>query len=165
MGQRAEAYIVDAIRTPTGKRRGSLATVHGADLGGFILKALVERHDIPDHEYEDVVFGCLDTIGPLAGDIARTCWLAAGLSDVVPGTTVDRQCGSSQQAVHFAAQAVMSGTMDVVVAGGVQTMCPFPSPRQCMRASLTVLITRSPVARVGLLATERRRSRSLSQRR
>jgi acetyl-CoA C-acetyltransferase len=122
MGQRAEAYIVDAIRTPTGKRRGSLATVHGADLGGFILKALVDRHSIPDDEYDDVVFGCLDTIGPLAGDIARTCWLAAGLSDVVPGTTVDRQCGSSQQAVHFAAQAVMSGTMDVVVAGGVQTM-------------------------------------------
>ena len=90
MGQRAEAYIVDAIRTPTGKRRGSLATVHGADLGGFILKALVERHDIPDDEYEDVVFGCLDTIGPLAGDIARTCWLAAGLSDVVPGTTFKR---------------------------------------------------------------------------
>lgn len=126
MGQRAEAYIVDAIRTPTGKRRGSLATVHGADLGGFILKALVERHDIPDDEYDDVVFGCLDTIGPLAGDIARTCWLAAGLSDVVPGTTVDRQCGSSQQAVHFAAQAVMSGTMDVVVAGGVQTMSSIP---------------------------------------
>ena len=126
MGQRAEAYIVDAIRTPTGKRRGSLATVHGADLGGFILKALVDRHTIPDDEYDDVVFGCLDTIGPLAGDIARTCWLAAGLSDVVPGTTVDRQCGSSQQAVHFAAQAVMSGTMDVVVAGGVQTMSSIP---------------------------------------
>ena len=126
MGQRAEAYIVDAIRTPTGKRRGSLATVNGADLGGFILKALVDRHSIPDDEYDDVVFGCLDTIGPLAGDIARTCWLAAGLSDVVPGTTVDRQCGSSQQAVHFAAQAVMSGTMDVVVAGGVQTMSSIP---------------------------------------
>ena len=126
MGQRAEAYIVDAIRTPTGKRRGSLASVHGADLGGFILKALVDRHGIPDDEYDDVVFGCLDTIGPLAGDIARTCWLAAGLSDVVPGTTVDRQCGSSQQAVHFAAQAVMSGTMDVVVAGGVQTMSSIP---------------------------------------
>ena len=126
MGQRAEAYIVDAIRSPTGRRRGSLASVHGADLGAFILKALVERHDIPDHEYDDVVFGCLDTIGPLAGDIARTCWLAAGLSDVVPGTTVDRQCGSSQQAVHFAAQAVMSGTMDVVVAGGVQTMSSIP---------------------------------------
>lgn len=126
MGQRAEAYIVDAIRTPTGKRRGSLATVHGADLGGFILKALVDRHTIPDDEYDDVVFGCLDTIGPLAGDIARTSWLAAGLSDVVPGTTVDRQCGSSQQAVHFAAQAVMSGTMDVVVAGGVQTMSSIP---------------------------------------
>ena len=126
MAQRAEAYIVDAIRTPTGKRRGSLATVHGADLGGFILKALVDRHDIPDDEYDDVVFGCLDTIGPLAGDIARTCWLAAGLSDVVPGTTVDRQCGSSQQAVHFAAQAVMSGTNDLVVAGGVQNMTQIP---------------------------------------
>ena len=80
MGQRAEAYIVDAIRTPTGKRRGSLATVHGADLGGFILKALVERHDIPDGEYEDVVFGCLDTIGPLAGDIARKGARAAALA-------------------------------------------------------------------------------------
>lgn len=126
MAQRADAFIVDAIRTPTGKRRGSLASVHGADLGAFILKALVDRHGIADDEYDDVIFGCLDTIGPLAGDIARTCWLAAGLSDAVPGTTVDRQCGSSQQAVHFAAQAVMSGTMDVVVAGGVQTMSSIP---------------------------------------
>jgi acetyl-CoA C-acetyltransferase len=91
-----------------------------------VLAALVQRNGIPDNEYDDVIFGCVDTIGPLAGDIARTCWLAAGLSDEVPGTTVDRQCGSSQQAVHFAAQAVMSGTMDVVVAGGVQTMTQIP---------------------------------------
>lgn len=91
-----------------------------------MLKAIVERNGIPDNEYDDVIFGCVDTIGPLAGDIARTAWLAAGLSDEVPGTTVDRQCGSSQQAVHFAAQAVMSGTMDVVIAGGVQTMTQIP---------------------------------------
>lgn len=121
-----QAYIVDAIRSPTGRRRGSLAQIHGADLGAHVLKAIVERNGIPDNEYDDVIFGCVDTIGPLAGDIARTCWLAAGLSDEVPGTTVDRQCGSSQQAVHFAAQAIMSGTMDVVVAGGVQTMSSIP---------------------------------------
>lgn len=120
------AYIVDAIRTPTGKRRGSLAHVHAADLGAAVLKALVARNNIPDVDYDDVIFGCVDTIGPLAGDIARTAWLAAGLSDEVPGTTVDRQCGSSQQAVHFAAQAIMSGCMDVVVAGGVQTMSSIP---------------------------------------
>ena len=121
-----EAYIVDAIRTPTGKRRGSLAEVHGADLGAHVLRAIVERNNIPDVDYDDVMFGCLDAIGPLAGDIARTCWLAAGLSDEVPGTTIDRQCGSSQQAVHFAAQAIMAGVNDVVIAGGVQTMSKIP---------------------------------------
>ncbi|SHH12060.1 acetyl-CoA C-acetyltransferase [Hydrocarboniphaga daqingensis] len=123
----AEAYIVDAIRTPTGKRRGTLSAIHGADLGAHILKALVERNAaIPAADYDDVVFGCLDAIGPLAGNIARTCWLAAGLPLHVPGVTIDRQCGSSQQAIHFAAQAVMSGTQDVVVAGGVQTMTQIP---------------------------------------
>lgn len=122
----AEAYIVDAIRSPTGRRKGGLSQVHGADLGAHVLKHIVERNGIPDNEYDDVIFGCVDTIGPLAGDIARTCWLAAGLSQEVPGTTIDRQCGSSQQAVHFAAQAIMSGTMDVVVAGGVQTMTQIP---------------------------------------
>lgn len=122
----SEAYIVDAIRTPTGRRKGSLAHIHGADLGAHIMKAIVERNGIPDNEYDDVIFGCLDTIGPLAGDIARTAWLAAGLSQEVPGTTIDRQCGSSQQAVHFAAQAVMSGTQDVILAGGLQTMTQIP---------------------------------------
>ncbi|MRI34004.1 acetyl-CoA C-acyltransferase [Endozoicomonas sp. OPT23] len=121
-----EAYIVDAVRTPTGRRKGGLSHVHGADLGAHVLKAIVERNGIPDNEYDDVIFGCVDTIGPLAGDIARTAWLAAGLSQEVPGTTIDRQCGSSQQAVHFAAQAVMSGTQDVVIAGGVQTMTQIP---------------------------------------
>ena len=122
----AEAYIVDTLRTPTGKRKGSLAHVHGADLGAHALKALVARNAVPAEDYDDVIFGCLDAIGPLAGNIARTSWLAAGLPLHVPGVTIDRQCGSSQQAVHFAAQAVMSGSMDVVVAGGVQTMTQIP---------------------------------------
>jgi len=122
----AEAYIVDALRTPTGRRRGGLSEMHPADLGGHVLKELVERNAVPGEDYDDVIFGCVDTIGPLAGDIARTCWLAAGLPLHVPGVTIDRQCGSSQQSVHFAAQAVMSGTADVVVAGGVQAMSQVP---------------------------------------
>jgi acetyl-CoA C-acetyltransferase len=122
----SEAFIVDALRTPTGRRKGSLAHVHGADLGAHVLRTLVERNEVPAAEVDDVIFGCVDTIGALAGDIARTAWLAAGLPLNVPGTTVDRQCGSSQQALHFAAQAVMSGTQDVVIAGGVQTMSSIP---------------------------------------
>jgi acetyl-CoA C-acetyltransferase len=122
----AEAYIVDAVRTPVGRRNGSLAGIHPADLGAITLTALVERTGIDPGAVEDVVMGCLDAIGPQAGDIARTAWLAAGLPEHVPGTTVDRQCGSSQQAVHFAAQAVMSGTADVVVAAGVQNMSAIP---------------------------------------
>src|SRR6202034_3179494 len=121
-----QAYIVDALRTPTGRRKGGLAQVHAADLGGVVLKQPVAPIAIPADDYDDVIYGCVDTIGPLAGNIARTCWLAAGLPLTVPGVTVDRQCGSSQQAVHFAAQAVMSGTQDVVIAGGVQTMSQIP---------------------------------------
>jgi acetyl-CoA C-acetyltransferase len=100
--------------------------VHPADLGAHSISALVGRTGIDPAAVDDVVFGNVDSIGGQAGDIARTCWLATGLPDHVPGTTVDRQCGSSQQAVHFAAQAVMSGTMDVVVAGGVQQMSQIP---------------------------------------
>jgi acetyl-CoA C-acetyltransferase len=122
----AEAYIIDTCRTPVGKRGGSLSQVHPADLGAFILKALVERSGVDPGTVDDVIFGCIDQLGPQAGDIARTAWLAAGFPDDVPGVTIDRQCGSSQQAVHFAAQAVMSGTMDVVVAGGVQNMSLIP---------------------------------------
>ncbi|MBM3111202.1 acetyl-CoA C-acetyltransferase [Pseudomonas arcuscaelestis] len=121
-----QAYIVDALRSPTGKRKGSLAHVHAIDLGAHVLSALVERNAIPAEDYDDVIFGCVDTIGSQAGDIARTSWLAAGLPLNVPGTTVDRQCGSSQQALHFAAQAVMSGMQDVVAVGGVQTMTQIP---------------------------------------
>ena len=121
-----EAYIVGAVRTPVGKRGGGLAEVHPADLGAAALTALMNRTGLDPAAVEDVIFGCVDTVGPQAGDIARTAWLAAGLPEHVPGTTVDRQCGSSQQAVHFAAQAVLSGTADVVVAGGVQSMSMIP---------------------------------------
>jgi acetyl-CoA C-acetyltransferase len=121
-----EAYIVEAVRTPVGRRNGGLASVHPADLGAAALTALIDRTGIDPAAVEDVIFGCVDAIGPQAGDIARTCWLAAGLPEEVPGTTVDRQCGSSQQAIHFAAQAVLSGTSDVVVAGGVQNMSRIP---------------------------------------
>jgi acetyl-CoA C-acetyltransferase len=121
-----EAYLVEAVRLPVAKRGGALAGIHPADLGAHVLAALVERSGIDPSAVDDVVFGCVDTIGPQAGDIARTAWLVAGLPEEVPGVTVDRQCGSSQQAVHFAAQAVMSGTADLVVAGGVQSMSAIP---------------------------------------
>ena len=121
-----EAYIIDAVRTPVGRRGGSLSQVHPADLGAHSIKGLIERNDLDPIAVEDVIFGCIDTIGPQAGDIARTCWLAAGYPEEVPGTTIDRQCGSSQQSVHFAAQAVMSGTSDLVIAGGVQNMSQIP---------------------------------------
>ncbi|GED99977.1 acetyl-CoA acetyltransferase [Gordonia spumicola] len=121
-----QAYIVDAVRTPVGKRGGSLAAVHPADLGAHVISAIVERTGIDPEVVDDVIFGCVDTVGPQAGNIARTAWLTAGMPLGVPGTTVDRQCGSSQQAIHFAAQAVMSGTQDVVVAGGVQNMSAIP---------------------------------------
>ncbi len=122
----AEAYIIDAVRTPVGRRRGGLATVHPADLGAHVLRTLVDRTGIDPAAVEDVIFGCVDTIGPQAGDVARSCWLAAGLPDVVPGVTIDRQCGSAQQAAHFAFQGVMSGTADLLVAGGVQNMSMIP---------------------------------------
>jgi acetyl-CoA C-acetyltransferase len=121
-----EAYLVDAVRTPVGRRGGALAAIHPADLGAHVLRAIVERNDLDPLAVNDVYFGCVDAIGPQAGDIARTAWLAAGLPDEIPGTTIDRQCGSSQQALHFAAQAVMSGTEDVIVAGGVQNMSMIP---------------------------------------
>ena len=122
----AEAYLVDAVRTPVGRRGGGLAGAHPADLGAHVIRALLARTGADPLAVDDVVFGCVDTLGPQAGDIARTAWLAAGLPEAVPGVTVDRQCGSSQQAVHFAAQAVLSGTADLVVAGGVQNMSMIP---------------------------------------
>ena len=121
-----EAYLVEAVRTPVGRRNGALSHLHPADLGAHAIGALVQRTGLDPAAVDDVVFGCVDTIGGQAGDIARTCALVAGLPETVPGTTVDRQCGSAQQAIHFAAQAVMSGTQDVVIAGGVQQMSRIP---------------------------------------
>ncbi|WP_405846667.1 acetyl-CoA C-acetyltransferase [Streptomyces sp. NBC_01518] len=121
-----EAYIIDALRTPVGRRGGGFAQTHPADLGAHVIRSVVRRGDFDPAAIDDVIFGCLDQIGSQAGDIARTCALAAGLPESVPGVTIDRQCGSSQQAVHFAAQAVMSGTADLIVAGGVQKMSQFP---------------------------------------
>lgn len=122
----AEAYIIDAVRTPTGKRGGALSQIHPADLGAHSIKALMDRTGVDPGAVDDVIFGNVDSVGPQAGCIARTCWLTAGLPEHVPGTTIDRQCGSAQQSVHFAAQAVMSGTMDLIVAGGVQNMSQVP---------------------------------------
>jgi len=118
----AEAFIAGAVRTAIGKRNGGLAGVHPVDLGAHALRALVDRAGIDPGAIDDVIMGCVSQIGPQTADIARNAWLSAGLPESVPGVTVDRQCGSSQQAVHFAAQAVMSGTQDLVVAAGVESM-------------------------------------------
>jgi acetyl-CoA C-acetyltransferase len=121
-----EAYIIDAVRTPVGRKKGALAAMHSADLGAHAIKALIDRTGIDPNAIDDVVFGCVETLGPQAGDIARTSWLVAGMPQHVPGVTVDRQCGSAQQAVHFAAFGVMSGQQDLVVAGGVQNLNLIP---------------------------------------
>jgi acetyl-CoA C-acetyltransferase len=118
----AQAFIAGAVRTPIGKRNGGLAGVHPVDLGAHALRALVDRTGVDPAAIDDVIMGCVSQIGPQTFDIARNAWLSAGLPESVPGVTVDRQCGSSQQAVHFAAQAVLSGTQDLVVAAGVESM-------------------------------------------
>ncbi len=121
-----EAYVIDAVRTPVGKRGGALAGVHPADLGAAALRGLLDRNPIDPGVVDDVIVGCVDNIGPQAGNIGRTAWLVAGYPEDVPGVTVDRQCGSSQQAINFGAQAIMSGTAEVIVAGGVQNMSAIP---------------------------------------
>ena len=155
-----EAFIVEAVRTPVARRGGGLAGVHPADLGAAVLTALVSRAGIDPAAVEDVIFGCVDTVGPQAGDIARTAWLAAGLPDHVPGTTVDRQCGSSQQAVHFAAQAVLAGTADVVVAGGVQHMTAVPISYAMTAGRRSASPTRSAARSAGGRGTGTPRCRS-----
>ncbi|MEU6748125.1 acetyl-CoA C-acetyltransferase [Spirillospora sp. NPDC046719] len=122
----AEAYIVGAVRTPVGTKKGALKDVHPADLGAHVLKELVNRTGVDPSAVEDVIMGCVMQAGPQALDIARTAWLSAGLPESVPGVTIDRQCGSSQQAIHFAAQGVLSGTQDLVVASGVEHMAKVP---------------------------------------
>ncbi|GAB3622648.1 acetyl-CoA C-acetyltransferase [Mariniluteicoccus endophyticus] len=125
----AKAYIVDALRTPVGRRGKGLAQVHPIDLGAAPIRALLERYEDRvggSALVDEVIYGCIDQLGPQSFDVARQCWLAAGGAEDVPATTIDRQCGSGQQAVHYAAQAVMSGTSDLVVAGGVQSMSAVP---------------------------------------
>jgi acetyl-CoA C-acetyltransferase len=122
----AEAYIVGAVRTPVGKKKGGLSTVHPTDLAAHTLKALIDRTGVDPEAVEDVIMGCVMQFGPQSMDIARNAWLSAGLPETTPGVTIDRQCGSSQQAIHFAAQGVLSGTQDLVVAGGVESMSIVP---------------------------------------
>ena len=121
-----KAYIVGAVRTPGGKKNGSLSQWHPADMGAVVLDELVKITGIDPKDIDDVIFGCVDQVGAQSGNIARNSILASSLPESVPGTSVDRQCGSSQQALHFAAQAVMSGTQDVVIAGGVEVMSLVP---------------------------------------
>ncbi|GAA2718941.1 MULTISPECIES: acetyl-CoA C-acetyltransferase [Streptomyces] len=142
----AEAYIAGAVRTPVGRRGGGLAGAHPADLAAHVITELLRRTGADPAAVDDVVLGCLDTVGPQAGDIARTAWLAAGLPEHVPGVTVDRQCGSGQQAVHFAAQAVLSGTQDLVVAGGTQSMSQVPIGYAFHRAAEPLGLVQGPFA-------------------
>jgi acetyl-CoA C-acetyltransferase len=122
----AEAYIIDAVRTPVGRRNGGLSKVHPADLGAHVMKSVLARTGVDPAAFDDVMYGCVDALGPQAGDIARTCWLAAGLPEAIPGVTIDRQCGSAQQAISFAAQSIMAGVNDLVMTGGVQNMSMIP---------------------------------------
>ena len=121
-----KAYIVEAVRTAGGKRDGKLSLWHPADLGAKILDELVTRLDIDPSMVDDVIFGCVDQVGAQSGNIARNAVLSSSFPESVPGTSVDRQCGSSQQAIHFAIQAVMSGTQDIVIGGGVEVMSMVP---------------------------------------
>jgi acetyl-CoA C-acetyltransferase len=121
-----EAYIIDAVRTAVGKRNGALAGVHPIDLGVHAFRGLFGRVDVDPGAVDDVIVGCVDALGGQAGNIGRNAWLAAGYPEEVPGVTVDRQCGSSQQAISFGAQAIMSGTADVILAGGIQNMSQIP---------------------------------------
>jgi acetyl-CoA C-acetyltransferase len=121
-----DAYIVGAVRSPIGRRNGGLSSVHPADLAAHVLSELVSRTGVDPAAIEDVVMGCVSQAGPQAINIARTAWLSAGLPEGIPGVTIDRQCGSSQQAIHFAAQGVMSGTQDLIIAAGVESMSMVP---------------------------------------
>jgi acetyl-CoA C-acetyltransferase len=126
MASASPAYVIDAVRTAFGKRNGGLSGVHPVDLGAAAWRGLFDRNDVDPGAVTDVIAGCVDAIGGQAGNIARLSWLAAGFPEEVPGVTVDRQCGSSQQAISFGAQAIMSGTADIIVAGGMQNMSQIP---------------------------------------
>ncbi|GII85457.1 acetyl-CoA acetyltransferase [Sphaerisporangium siamense] len=154
----AEAYIVGAVRSPVGKKKGGLSTVHPTDLAAHTLKALVERTGVDPAAVEDVIMGCVMQFGPQSMDIARNAWLSAGLPESVPGVTIDRQCGSSQQSIHFAAQGVLSGTQDLVVAAGVESMSVVP-----MGSSVTAALEKGMPFPFGDMWVERYGKQEISQ--
>ncbi|MFF4773220.1 acetyl-CoA C-acetyltransferase [Microtetraspora fusca] len=154
----AEAYIVGAVRTPVGKKKGGLSTVHPTDLAAHTLQALVERTGVDPSAVDDVIMGCVMQFGPQSMDIARNAWLSAGLPENVAGVTIDRQCGSSQQAIHFAAQGVLSGTQDLVVAAGVESMSIVP-----MGASITAALEKGMPLPFGDKWVERYGTQEISQ--
>ena len=122
----SEAYIIDAVRTPVGKRNGALAGLHPIDLGVHAFRGIFGRNDVDPAAVDDAIVGCVDAIGGQAGNIGRLTLLAAGYPEEVPGVTVDRQCGSSQQAISFGAQAIIAGTAELILAGGMQNMSRIP---------------------------------------
>ena len=154
----AEAYIVGAVRTPVGKKKGGLSTVHPTDLAAHTLKALIDRTGVDPSAVEDVIMGCVMQFGPQSMDIARNAWLSAGLPETVAGVTIDRQCGSSQQSIHFAAQGVLSGTQDLVVAAGVESMSVVP-----MGSSITAALEKGMPFPFGDKWVERYGKQEISQ--
>lgn len=148
-----EAVIVEAVRTPTGRKNGTLSHIRAEELAAVVLQEIIRRSGISSHLIDDVIFGCVSQVGEQGGDIARIATLIAGFPIEVPGTTIDRQCGSSQQAVHFAAQAILSGDMDIIIAGGVESMSrvPIGSSRQGVPHS-EKLTTRYEIIHQGLSA-------------
>ncbi|WP_433222529.1 acetyl-CoA C-acetyltransferase [Microtetraspora malaysiensis] len=154
----AEAYIVGAVRTPVGKKKGGLSAVHPTDLAAHTLQALVERTGVDPSAVDDVIMGCVMQFGPQSMDIARNAWLSAGLPENVAGVTIDRQCGSSQQAIHFAAQGVLSGTQDLVVAAGVESMSIVP-----MGSSITAALEKGMPLPFGDRWVERYGTQEISQ--
>ncbi|MFC4013329.1 acetyl-CoA C-acetyltransferase [Nonomuraea purpurea] len=154
----AEAYIVGAVRSPVGKKKGGLSTVHPTDLAAHTLKALIDRTGVDPEAVEDVIMGCVMQFGPQSMDIARNAWLSAGLPETTAGVTIDRQCGSSQQSIHFAAQGVMSGTQDLVVAAGVESMSVVP-----MGSSITTALEKGMPFPFGDKWVERYGKQEISQ--
>ncbi|MBF8193786.1 acetyl-CoA C-acetyltransferase [Nonomuraea sp. K274] len=154
----AEAYIVGAVRTPVGKKKGGLSTVHPTDLAAHTLKALIDRTGVDPAAVEDVIMGCVMQFGPQSMDIARNAWLSAGLPETTAGVTIDRQCGSSQQSIHFAAQGVLSGTQDLVVAAGVESMSVVP-----MGSSITAALEKGMPFPFGEKWAERYGKQEISQ--
>src|SRR5258708_11374305 len=134
-----EVVIVEAVRTPIGRRNGKLKEIHPVVLGSLVLKEIVNRAGIKPEQVEDVVFGCVSQAGEQSLNVARNAWLTAGFPVTTPATTVDRQCGSSQQAVHFAANLIQSGVCHITIAGGVESMSRLPMGRTILHGPASPL--------------------------